>query len=310
MTEPITATGIETEDWVYLIGRPPASEFLSYVKAQTVGGATRDVAALMDTWRAANDRIRDLERDDAGAADNATVDELPPEMATLAIHVISDPIVVNSFNVVPTTLGLVELDRLVVYQKQINLRYVKELRNQLGETPAHDAVFRLALPFDHPVPQVGIGRTAGNTWVLTSPSADFRFLGGELVDQSQLTGFPMTGSPAAVMAVIVGHGSNYLNAVSAEGRLVLNNGSHRAYALREAGLTHAPCLIQQVTRRDELELLSNELHSNADRYLSASRPPMLKDYFDEHLRQVVTSPRLGTQVTVSFGVQVARVPLR
>lgn len=184
-----------------------------------------------------------------------------------------------------------------------------ELRAQLGVAPTAEQVFRFALPYDHPVPQVRVGRTAANTWVLSSPSADCRFLGGELIDPAQLVGFPHTGTPSAVMAVLVGHGSNYLNTISAEGRLILNNGSHRAYALRESGLTHAPCLVQHVTRRDELGLLSDEVHKNADRYLVAPRPPMLKDYFDPQLRQILPSPRLGTQVQVSFGVQTTRVPI-
>lgn len=305
----VSPAPVAVEDWVYLIGRPPASEFISYVKAQTIGGGTADIRVLMDAWRAANDRIAELERDEAGAADAATPNALPAEVGGLVANVTGDTVVANSFNAVPCSLGMVELDKLVVFQKQINLRYVRELRAQLGVAPTPEQVFRFALPYDHPVPPVTVGRTAPNIWVLSSPSADFRFLGGELVEPAQLVGFPHTGTPAAVLAVLVGHGSNYLNAIAAEGRLILNNGSHRAYALREAGLTHAPCLIQNVTRRDELELLSDEVHKNADRYLTAPRPPMLKDYFDPQLRQVLTSARLGTQVQISFGVQTTRVPV-
>lgn len=306
----VPAPAPASEDWVYLVGRPPANEFISYVKAQTVGGSTRDLSQLMDTWRTANDRIRELERDDAGAADNAPIEQLPADMALFATRVMSDPIVQNSFSAVPASLAWVELDRLVVFQKHINLRYVAELRAQLGPTPTPEEVFKFALPYDHPVPGVLQGRTGQNSWVLTSPSADFRFLGAELLDPAQLTGFPLTGVPAAVMGVLVGHGSNYLNAIAAEGRLILNNGSHRAYALREAGLTHAPCIVQNVTRREELELISDEVNANADRYLVAARPPMLKDYFDPQLRQVLPSPRLATQVQVSFGIQIMRVPIQ
>src|SRR5207253_4397911 len=97
---------------------------ISYVKAQTVGGATRDPSQLMDTWRTANDRIRELERDDAGAANSAPVEPLPANMAPFAERVASDPIIENSFSAVPASLGWVELDRLVVFQKHINLRYV------------------------------------------------------------------------------------------------------------------------------------------------------------------------------------------
>lgn len=307
----MSATGSVTapaEDGVFLVGRPPAGEFLGYVKTQTVGGAGLDVRALMDVWRAANDHVKSLERDEAGAADGAVAAPLPKEMTALVNSVLGDPMVQNSFNLVPISVGWVELDRLVVYQKHVNLRYVAELREQLGPSPTADRVFRFALPFDHPVPPVAMGRTAQNQWVLTSPSADFRFLGAELIRPDQVTGVPMTGPAAAVMAVLIGHGSNYLNAIAADNRLVLNNGSHRAYALRDLGHTHAPCLIQHVTRREELELISDEVSREPDRYLTASRPPMLKDYFDPRLRQVLPSLRLVNQVRVSFGVEVTRVP--
>jgi len=40
------------------------------------------------------------------------------------------------------------------------------------------------------------------------------------------------------------------------------------------------CLIQHVTRRDELELVaSGDFAANPDRYLKSARPPMLRDYF-------------------------------
>ena len=103
-------------------------------------------------------------------------------------------------------------------------------------------------------------------------------------------------------------GTNLLNVVSAEGRLVLNNGSHRAYFLRELGITHAPCVIQRVTRRDELEFIGSELQQNPDRYLKAPRPPILKDYFDPALRKVVAVTKKNRSVRVQFGYEQMDVP--
>ncbi len=108
---------------------------------------------------------------------------------------------------------------------------------------------------------------------------------------------------------MVGFGSNFLNAIQAEGRLVLNNGSHRAYALRDLGIMHAPCIVQHVSRREELEVLNQQLHAEPDRYLKAARPPMLKDYFDPLLRAVLQVPRRKRQVKVTFGIKVLDVPV-
>ena len=90
---------------------------------------------------------------------------------------------------------------------------------------------------------------------------------------------------------------------------MLNNGSHRAFALREMGITHVPCLIQHVSRREELSVIaSGDFNTAPDVYLKDARPPMLKDYFDSKLRKLVRVSRTLRQVKVGFGVEQLDVP--
>ena len=52
-----------------------------------------------------------------------------------------------------------------------------------------------------------------------------------------------------------------------------------ANALREAGYTHVPCLVQTVSRREELNVLVGPGHPltvNTDEFLKAPRPPLLR----------------------------------
>jgi hypothetical protein len=108
---------------------------------------------------------------------------------------------------------------------------------------------------------------------------------------------------------VVGYGSNFLNAWHIENRLVLSNGSHRAFALREHGITHLPCLVQKVTRREELELVGTDVVSaHPERYLTNPRPPMLKDYFDPKLRKILNVARKHRLITLSFGVDTSEIP--
>jgi hypothetical protein len=156
-----------------------------------------------------------------------------------------------------------------------------------------------------------VGRIAENSWVLKSVSSDLRLLDAEVIDPGQIVGLNAVGVPTAVLAVSVGYGANFLSAVRVDGRLVLSNGSHRAYALREAGHTHAPCLVQDASRREELQVLlgpENPVTLKPDSFLSAPRPPLFKDYFDERLRMVVHVPRTVRQVQVSFGCAPADLP--
>jgi hypothetical protein len=100
-----------------------------------------------------------------------------------------------------------------------------------------------------------------------------------------------------------------MNAIYAEKRLILNNGSHRAFALRQMGVTHVPCIVQHVASRDELEVIaSSSVRRNPDLYLKHVRPPMLKDYFNPQLRMVMPVHRRLRQVTIRFEVEEDFVP--
>jgi len=296
------------DEHVFLIGRPPLGEYLGFLTVQAVDGQKADLRALADEWRSANDHIRELEEQEAGWADRPVIGTLPPHLEDLRTRVLADPIFQRSFAIVPSDIGIVELDRLVVFQKHINLNYVRQLQTTLG-SPTEDTVFRVCLPFDHPQPPVEHMRIAANAYTFVSPSTDLRFLEPTLLGSDQVMGYVPQGPIASVVGLVAGFGSNFLNVIHAENRLVLNNGSHRAFALRELGITQAPCIIQHVSRREELEVVgSHDLREKPDLYLRAVRPPLLKDYFDPKLRKVVAVPRRLRQVKITFGVEQVDIP--
>lgn len=298
----------EADEQVFLIGRPPLGEFIAFVTSNSVNDENVDQRSLADEWRKANDHIRELEKREAGWADNPTIAALPMRLNQLTKNVLSDPMFQRAFQLVPVELGLVELDRLVVFQKQINLSFVREIRSRLGKSPSDEDVFRCCLPYDHPHPPAQVARIAPNAFQFSSASTDFRFLEPALLRGEQVAGYLPQGPIVGVVALMVGYGSNYLNAVHVENRLVLNNGSHRAFALREAGVTHVPCIVQRISRREELELVLPLVHQRPEPYLGPPRPPVLKDYFDGQLRKLVAVPRKLRHVRVTFGVEQLDLP--
>jgi hypothetical protein len=210
----------------------------------------------------------------------------------------------------PVSIGIVELDKLVVYQKAVNLGQIARIKERLGDAPSEEAIFGTCFPLDRALdPPFGYQEGADG-WTFVSPSNDFRYLGARLLPPAAVSGFMGSpGEPVAMMVLAVGYSVNALAAARIEGRLVLTNGSHRAYALRDLGITHVPCLIQDVSRREELELLGvQELIATPDAYLAAPRPPMLKDYFDPALRIVAPVPRKDRHVQVAFRPNALDLP--
>jgi hypothetical protein len=292
---------------LYLIGRPPLKSFLRFVRSHAVNPPGE--GELTDDWQAANDLVRCLEKDEAGAADAPSLGRMGPEYEPLLIEFLEDPLVRNGFNTVPTEVAIVELDRLVVYQKHIDLTYVRQLAGRLGPALSQEQIFRTCLLHDHPQPPMKWSRVAENRFVFLSPSNDLRFLGAMPLHAGHIKGYPVPGQLAGVAGITVGFGSNFLNAIHVERRLILNNGSHRAYALRELGVTHVPCVVQHLSSRDQVEVVaSKEVRRNPDLYLRHPRPPMLKDYFDARLYRVMPVHRRMRQITVRFEVEENYVP--
>ena len=107
-----------------------------------------------------------------------------------------------------------------------------------------------------------------------------------------------------ILGLKVGYSSNFLSVIESDKRMVLHNGHHRAYALRAMGYTHAPCIIQTVTRTDELNLVaSREVTEAPAHYFKSARPPLLKDFFNSRIRKVFQLPRILRMVEVSFEVR-------
>ena len=296
------------EKGLYLIGRPTLKQFLRHVRRHAVDPPAE--ADLIDEWNAANRVLHTRERDEAGLADDAPIVRMGPEYTPLLSDLLRDPMIRHGFNSVPTEVALVDLERVVVYQKHIDLGHVARLERELPPELSREQIFRFCLPYDHALPPVRWSRTLRDKFVFVSPSNDLRFLGIMPLEAHDIPHTPHLGVLVGVVGIAVGFGSNFLNAVYAERRLILRNGSHRAYLLRKRGITRVPCIIQHASSREELEVVgSSALQRDPDLYLSSPRPPMLRDYFDPDLHKVMTVQQRLHQVTVSFDAEEGEIPV-
>jgi hypothetical protein len=118
-----------SNDHVFLIGRPPIGEFIGFIRTMAVNGHTVDQGLLAEEWRRANDHVIGLEKAEAGIADGVAWSALPRSLTDLADRVRTEPSFAQTFRFVPVEFGMVELDRLIVYQKFINLGFVGLLRS-------------------------------------------------------------------------------------------------------------------------------------------------------------------------------------
>ena len=295
------------DEMLYLTGRPTLKDFVRFTANQAVNPP--DEGTLAQEWQSAANVIQALKTEEAGAADNPAIVKMGPEYKPLLIEFLKDPLVRGGFNTVPTEVAFVELDRLIVYQKHIDLTFARDLTAKLGSEPTDEQIFRTCLPFDHPQPPANWGRVHRDKFAFVSASNDLRFLDAMELQPRNITDYAPPGNVLGIVGLAVGFGSNFMNAVYTDNRLILNNGSHRAYVLRKMGLRYVPCIVQHVSSREEMELVaSSDVRHNPDLFLTHPRPPMLKDYFDPRLHKIMYVARRLRQVTITFQIDESYVP--
>lgn len=296
--------GQPTHEEVWLLGQPPLHELLEFVRHKVAAAEDSDPAQLTAEWCRANDYYQELEGLESGIADQAELRELEPGLAPLAAEVLADPYCRETYDTVPVSIGVVELDRLIVFQKCVTWTYVERVKSSLQGSLDPESLFRFCLPIGERSTAVRIRRGGSRRYQFKSDSMDMRFHGTRIFAPDQVSGHDTWGPVAGVVGAIVGFGSNLLNVIRADNRMLLHDGYHRACALRDMGVTHAPAIIQTVTRADELGVVANsEIAKNPDFYFRSARPPLLKDFFDPRIRRVLRTPKISRVIEVTYKVR-------
>jgi hypothetical protein len=289
---------------IWLLGLPPLSRLLEFVDDAVVEDVRVDRVELTDQWRAANDYYQELERREAGIANQGDHRELDSGLVSLAAQVKSHPSYRRTFDTLPTSFGMVELDRLIVDQRHVTLNFIEALRATIGPAPDPTALFRICMPLEPPEAPVQIRRVGSRRYVFRCDSTDLRFHEPALLRPEQANGYESFGAIAGIVGLVVGFGSNFLNAVRVGNRILLNNGYHRACALRALGITHAPCVIQTATRIDELQVsVKSRVADDAEFYFESARPPLLQDFFDPKIRKVLPIRKRVRLIEVNFEIR-------
>lgn len=287
-----------------LMGPRHLDELLEQVASYSVAGPVPSRADVTALWRQGVSEYQRLAQSEAGAADMPTIRPLPKSMARHIERLVEQEGVRRTFDTVPVAFGLVELDTLVISQYSMTQAVVDHIVSAHPLPLSPSKLVELCLPQK---PIAADFRLAGQTdreFTFVSDAHDMRFLDAQVLSPVQVQQAPVMGHPGAVLALSVGFSSNLLNVVRYNGRLALNNGHHRAHALKALGFTHVPCLIQPCASVSDLEQAgTREICANADLYFDAPRPPLLRDFANPLLAHAFQAPRMRRVLTLKLDVQ-------
>lgn len=294
------------EHEMWLLGQAPLRKYLEFVDDQGFGPRVTNRVPLVQEWSAAAAWYEQLARREANTADHLECLPLGAAMAPLAERVLDSPRFRCTFDHLPTHIAMVELARLVVCQNHVTRTFVDRLKERLGPNPDPVSLFHFCLPLTNGSAAATMRATGSRRFEFRSPSTDFRFHDPIFLRPEHLEDYASFGAVGGALGLFVGYSSNLLNAILDDdrGRLVLNNGYHRACALLELGVTHAPCVIQTVTSRDELDLAAKPIVVNDPGYFfNGARPPLLRDFKDPRIRKILPTRKIARVIEVSFEVR-------
>lgn len=305
----VAAPGPPGVRYRYLLGAMQQLQITMTVRAQCIPEEVARLPEVIERWRRASARMQELATKEVGAADQIQPEETPAELKPQLEQIEADSLFQASFSAVPTTFKVVEIDRLVAPQREVNLDYVETLRGRLRGTSLQDLIEFCLAPRGG-LPEIRTLQSSANEMIFSSRSLDLRFLGGfpKPLEEGDIRAAHMGGQPAQVISLLVGFGASPINVWAAGRRLVLNNGFHRTVAIRTLGVQRMPVVVQNAANPD-IEFPDQILGLSKGYLLQHPRPVLVKDFFDDALTvELHFKPRMKT-VKVAWGVEPGVVPI-
>ena len=183
---------------------------------------------------------------------------------------------------------MVEIDNIIAPQREVLLEYVDQLTNNIPKNPSEEDLLKFCLIPEQQVPKPKPTRKSSKSWSFSSPSHDFRYLGSFLkkeINRDDVESTKVGGFPTHAIMLFMGYGVGCMNAFSVNGRVILHNGFHRAYALRKMGIKRIPLLLSKIGNAD-LDFPSDVRGLKKDYLLKHPRPILIKDFFNDDLVRV------------------------
>lgn len=295
-----------TDTYLLLAGQYSWPEFIKFMKFRALPESWGDEGALRQRWEAARCRLGQQKSTSGETFERPAWEPPSDEFLALAEREerrCAGRTSARARHGLPRRWAWVDLDRVIVWQRHVNCTFAAEVTARIGDSPTDADLISIAMGTHWPPTPVAAVRVAENAFTFSSSSADLRFLEIAPLDPSMasITG---EGVPTHVIGVSVGFGPNLITALECGDRLVLKNGTHRAYALRQAGIRRVPCLVETLPREHALGLLDDsELRQSVALQLAGARPALFRDYFDEQLTMAVRVRRAEQLLLVQVNVQ-------
>jgi len=293
----------------FLYAHATRGEVIQHVRTQASAEDRDRLPRIIADWDALQPRIRALQISESRLPDTIKIMPLPAEAQAFAAATIADPLVAKTFESWNHEIAMVEVDKLVFPQRTINEQYLEQLLSRYSAPLDLAALLRICVSPKAEMAPIQHLEVAPNTHVFSSPNTDLRFLGAFLKDTIGIEDTPLVeagGLPAAAVVGFVGYGTPVINAYRVGGRLILNNGHHRTYALRKLGILSIPILILDVS--NPIAEMPPAVGGTARELCLGPRPPLVSDFLEKDFSITLRVKDRIRQLTVMMNLSQYDIP--
>jgi hypothetical protein len=286
----------------YMYGAATQIEVVNFLDVTSADSDERKQTIKADWVRAAQ-LFQGIVTAETGEPDTARTRPVSEGARKYFEVVKSTPAFQATFAQYPIDIVEVEIDKLVACQRTVHLDHA----NSLAEKFRSESNI-LEFCFGHAAAgsAIRVGRTGANAFTYSSENPSLRLLGASQAPYTSNGRHP-GGEPVQAITLLIGFGSPIVNLYRVGNRLILSNGFHRLYTLRSLGIEYAPAVIQTVTH-PELELPPMIADLPREYVTSATRPGLMKDFFNPGLTCEIRQQRFIKAVQVAWGTNESFVP--
>lgn len=195
--------------FLYLYGAMSQPEINHIVRGQCVQEDIDNLPIIIQNWRNITSIFRNIEQTESEMADNKRPENMKSHEKLDAIS--QEPLFKNTFSNYPVEFKMVEIDDLIATQRNVSLSYIDKITEKIPDNPSIENLIDICLSTKQDVPIPKSLQQTQNGLTFSSPSVDFRFLGGYL--KSKLTDDDLQhtivgGLPVIAITLFVGYGAD------------------------------------------------------------------------------------------------------
>jgi hypothetical protein len=247
---------------VSLVGFLDEVAAIAHLRSECVPTSPSD-EALASLWKSARERLGSP----ISGAGYPSMDAIPAAYSRYIDGLRQAPWLQSSLNGpwAGATFCMVEIDKLLAFRVFVDVDRAAQHCSRMSRPPTVQEMLETCLPHQLAGERIDMWEDANKQSMLIKS----RSLNVMIVDRGAFTD--------SRVGISVGVSLPLLHVVSCNGKYYLHNGFHRAYGLRKAGATHAPCILRDVKDHAAVGIKADGSTFSAA-LLESNNPPTFAHY--------------------------------